>query len=73
MAVGERCPACGHMPSEERRPDLCGWQLIMHAVDLTKHTLTPGMTAEQIALRLATLHGALMGLTFAQKTDDPPA
>jgi hypothetical protein len=47
--------------------------LVQWALDATKASLTPGETPEQVAVRLATLHGALMGLTFAAKTDEPPA
>jgi hypothetical protein len=73
MAVGERCPACGQMPGAEItkltvQRDLIGW-----AVQLTHATSTPADSPEQVSVRLATLHGALMRLTFAKTTDEPAA
>jgi hypothetical protein len=47
--------------------------LVQWALDATKASVTPGESPEQVAVRLATLHGALMGLTFAKQTDEPPA
>lgn len=75
MAIGERCPACGHLPGFDdphfaaQRAQL----MIQLAVDLTRHTSLPADSPEQIAVRLATLHGALMGLSFAKQPDPPPA
>jgi len=75
MAVGERCPACGHMPGVED-PHWAAHRaltLIQLAVDLARHTSTPADSPGVVAERVATLHGALMGLTFGKKPAEPSA
>jgi hypothetical protein len=83
MTVGERCPACGHLPGEEQAVDDSAQgqvtygepydQMLSWAVDLTRHTAPPGEMPDQVVGRLQTLYAALKGLTRVEQPADPLA
>lgn len=73
MAIGERCPACGHMagdgvPGVTLSADE---QLTAWAVELTRASTTPGEGAAEVGSRLRLLHNALQGLHDGAASDPP--
>lgn len=74
MAVGERCPACGHMPvAESPRTMSREEQLTAWTVELTRAAIVPGMETQEIGHRLRAIHAALQGLHDGPASDPPPA
>jgi hypothetical protein len=63
MAVGERCPACGHMPGDEVGAGLSAeGQITAWAVELTRASTQPGEDPALVGTRLRTIRGALATL-----------
>jgi hypothetical protein len=74
VAVGERCPACGHMHGEDVPGPTLTYegQLTAWAVELTRASTNPGEAPSEVGSRLRILHNALQGLLHDGPASDPP-